>query len=337
MKAATTLALAAFVLLALAGSADARLIEKNFEESFDVGDGVHLHVRHGDGDVTITPWMQDVINVRVRYRADVEMVGWGSEPGFDVEFRSTDDAVYVTGKESGFRVVGFTRIRKHEYSYTISAPPYVTLHLNGDDGDISIEDWNADIECRLDDGDISLTAVSCDRVQLALDDGDVEIMHFQGSLDVRTDDGDITIVDGQMADVMIATDDGDIEVSKSAGSFEIRLDDGDAALRRVSAEHLAMRGDDGNLLVELTNGGAIDINILVDDGDVLVNLVDDVSATLVITMDDGSTEVDLPGIADLVEGRHRVAGRIGEGEGSIRIQTEDGSVWIREATKQHQP
>ncbi len=330
MKAVAALALAGIMLLASAGLADARLtsIEKDFEESVDVADGVRLYLAHGDGDVTITPWNRDVINIKVRYRAEVEMIGWGKEPDFDVEFRSTDDAVYVTGKERDFPVVGYRRMTRHDYSYTISAPPYVTLHLNGDDGDISIEDWNADIECSLDDGDISLAAVSCDRVHLALDDGDVEILHFQGSLDIRADDGDITVFDGQMADVTIAVDDGDIEILESAGSFEIRIDDGDATLRRVSAEHLAMRGDDGNLVVELTNGGAVDIDILTDDGDVSISLGDEISAMLTITMDDGSAKVNLPWIVDLVEGRHRVAGKIGAGEGSIRIQTDDGSVRI---------
>lgn len=330
-KTVAALALAGFVLLVLAGPADARLIEKDFEESFDINEGAHLHVTHGDGDVTITPWKRDVINIKVRYRAEIEMVGWGTEPGFDVEFKSTDDAVYVTGEESGFNVVGYISVRKQEYSYTISAPPYVMLHLSGDDGDILIEDWNADIECSLDDGDISLSEVSCNRVRLVLDDGDVEIMHFQGSLDILADDGDITIFDGQMTDVTIAADDGDIEIVESEGSFEIRLDDGDATLREVSAEHLAMRGDDGSLVVELTNGGAVDIDILMDDGDISVSLVDEVSAMLTITMDDGSAKVNLPGIVDLVEGRNHVSGKIGSGEGSVRIQMNDGTVRIREA------
>ncbi len=333
MKTVAALALAGIVLLALAGPADARLIEKDFEEHFDVSDGVHLHVTHGDGDVTIAPWTRDIINIKVRYRAEIEMIGWGKEPDFDVEFRSTDDAVHVTGKERDFPIVGYRSIRRQDYSYTISAPSYAILHLNGDDGDILIEDWNADIECCLDDGDISLAAVSCDRVQLVLDDGDLEILHFKGSLDIRADDGDITVFDGQMADVLIAVDDGDIEISESTGSFEILMDDGDATLRAVGADHLGMRGDDGNISIELLGGGAVDIDILMDDGDVSLSLEDDVSATVVITMDDGSADIDLPRIVDLVEGEHRVKGRLGEGEGSIRIQTDDGTVRIREATK----
>ncbi|MCK4511343.1 DUF4097 family beta strand repeat protein [bacterium] len=333
MKAVAALALVGVMLLVIAGPADARLIQKDFDESFDVSEGVRLYLTHGDGDVTITPWTQDIINVKVRYRVDVEMIGWGKEPDFDVEFRSTDDAIYVAGKERDFPIVGYRRVQRHEYSYTISAPSYAILHLNGDDGDIVITDWNADIDCRLDDGDISLTDVSCDRVQLELDDGDVEIVRFQGSLKARTDDGDITVFDGQMKDVMMATDDGDIDVSESTGSFEIQLDDGDATLRTVDAEHLRMRGDDGNLVIELVGGGAVDVDVLVDDGDVSLRLRADVSAMLEITMDDGSAKVDLPQITDLVAGEGRVTGRLGDGEGSIRIQTDDGTVRIREATK----
>lgn len=333
MKAVAALALVGIMLLVVAGPADSRLIEKDFEESFDVSAGERLYLTHGDGDVTITPWAQDVINVRVKYRVDIEMIGWGKEPDLDVEFRSTDGAIYVTGKEMDFPIVGYRRVQRHEYSYTISAPSYVILHLNGDDGDILIADWNADIECLIDDGDITLSTVSCDEIQLELDDGDVEIAHFQGSLSIHADDGDITVFDGQMTDVVIAMDDGDINVSESTGSFEILLDDGDVTLREVGAEHIEMAGDDGDITIELTKGGAVDIDILVDDGDVSLRLGDDISGMLIITMDDGSARVDLPQITDLVAGDRRVTGRLGDGEGSIRIQTDDGTVRIREATK----
>ena len=60
-------------LMATAGPAVAEEINREFHQEFDVQPGMKLVLEHGDGDVTVTPWSQDTLDVEVRYRVSS---GW---------------------------------------------------------------------------------------------------------------------------------------------------------------------------------------------------------------------------------------------------------------------
>ena len=53
----------AVMLLALPGAVSAELVEKEFHHSFPVDEETVLHLDHGDGDVTLTPWDWDEVEV----------------------------------------------------------------------------------------------------------------------------------------------------------------------------------------------------------------------------------------------------------------------------------
>ncbi|MBD3348041.1 MAG: hypothetical protein GF400_02450, partial [Candidatus Eisenbacteria bacterium] len=86
MRHATIALLALGLVALLCGQAAAVRIDRDFHESFDVEEGFRLLLRSGDGDVTITPWEKDAIDVTVRYLADINRVGLGDSPDFEVEF-----------------------------------------------------------------------------------------------------------------------------------------------------------------------------------------------------------------------------------------------------------
>ena len=58
-------AVSAALLLATAVPAAGGEIVRDFNESFEVERGWALRLRHGDGDVTITPWDRDVVEITV--------------------------------------------------------------------------------------------------------------------------------------------------------------------------------------------------------------------------------------------------------------------------------
>jgi hypothetical protein len=108
-------------LIAGSGMAAAVEINKEFHQSFDVKEGDSLNLRFGDGDVKIIPWDKNIIDVRVRYRADIDTVGirLGRKQEFDVDFRQTSNTVYVTGKEPSYATIGFHNEKTYEYIYEI--------------------------------------------------------------------------------------------------------------------------------------------------------------------------------------------------------------------------
>lgn len=307
--------------------ATAETIDRDYHETFDVREGVRLDLQHGDGDVTVTPWDKDVIDVKVRYFAEVKSIGFAGEPDFSVDFDQTDDVVRVVGREKiGSGVVIFQSIKEHEYTYTISAPSYVTLEFDGDDGDVSITGWRSDIDCALDDGDVELEDIANATTSVSVEDGDVLIDGLTGELRVSGDDGDVRLVGCSVSTARISVQDGDVSVRDCEGAFEIAVDDGDVSLHELVSERVEVSGEDGDIWLSLAGGDPVDIEVETDDGDITVSLAPELSYAFVITMDDGDAHVDVPNIDEFSKTEHAVSGRAGSGGGRVHLTTADGNV-----------
>ena len=321
------------LVIALAGVAPATAVtvDRDYHETFDVQEGVRLDLRHGDGDVTITPWDKDLIEVRVRYFAEVKRIGFGDAPDFFVDFDQTDEVVRVIGRESiGSSVVLFQSVNEHEYTYTISAPGYVKLELRGDDGDVVVSGWRSDIDCVLDDGDVRLEDIANNSTRVAVEDGDVFIDGLAGGLEIEGDDGGVMLSRCRVADARISIEDGDIIATECRGAFDVSVDDGQVALNGLESEHVEVRGEDGDIEVGLVGSGAVDLEVATDDGDVSLSLSPGLSYAFVVETEDGEMRVDVPGVGDFEQGEHRVSGRVGGGGGRVRVTTADGNVVLRE-------
>ena len=219
----------------------AESIDREFHETFEVSPGARLELIHGDGEVEITPWDKDIIDVHVRYRAEIKGGGVGTEPDFDVEFAQSGPTVTVQGREIGGKGIGIFFNHEYEYAYTIQAPAYVVLDLEGDDGDVAIGGWRGDIEVALDDGDLTLRDIDAGVVRIKGQDGDIEIETLTGPLAIQLDDGDISIRDCDSADLEIRAQDGDVALEGCRGNFDIALDDGDIDVRRASVSKLTVK------------------------------------------------------------------------------------------------
>jgi type 1 fimbria pilin len=332
MRTVIRIAVSCLLIVAACSVASAREIDKDFHETFDVSEGVVLRLDYGDGDATITPWDQDVIDVVVHYRADVKTIGFGKEPDFDVEFKQTDDRVTVSGIEGGFAgVYFFSSMREYEYTYTIKAPSYVRLDLTGDDGDLELSGWRADIECRVDDGDVKFTDVVNGNTEIRIEDGDVRLAKLSGDLVVRGDDGDISVTNSTLSHALFALEDGDVRISDSEGDFDIALDDGDVTLSRVTTSIVDVRGEDGSVDLDIASAADIHINVVTDDGDVTIRLAGGLSFQYLVTMDDGRVDVDIDGSVETDHREHRISGKVGTGGGLVRVSTADGNVELTTA------
>ncbi len=307
-------------------------IKKDFHQSYDVEEGVTLHLRHGDGDVTITPWDKDKVDITVRYRATFRIYGIGSTRDFNVDFRQSGDDIYVTGKERnrGGIVIGVQISGRQEYTYDIKAPDYAELDFHGDDGEVKIEDWAGDISCVIDDGDIRIRNIQSEMIKLRSDDGGIRIQDLVGELYINIDDGDVFLADCQTAECRITGDDGEISLRRCKGSFQLKIDDGDIEFNRVQARSLDIRSDDGDIDISLLKSDRLDVDIISDNGYVIIDLEEGMSATFSLVSDDGRIRVDLPEVENFKKGRHHKSGETYGGWGRIKVRTEDGDITLRE-------
>jgi hypothetical protein len=329
MKALICVMVAAGLALLPATGAMARIVDKDFHRAFEVQAGDRLRLHHGDGDVTVTPWDQDVIDVTVRYHADVKAVGIGDHSDFDVEFRQDGDVVTVMGIEgstTGLYIV--TSVSEYEYTYTIMAPSYVVIESTGDDGALEITGWKADIECRIDDGDIVLSDIENDRTEIYIEDGDARIDGMLSDLLLKGDDGTVNVRESAFSNAIFSVEDGDIRVVDSEGIFDVSIDDGDVIFGRVAADVVDVRGQDGDIDLDLIGEGGIQLSISADDGDVMVRLARGFSFDYLVTMDDGDVSVDLDGGTGIERDEHKVKGTVGDGSGMVRVRIADGDVLL---------
>ncbi len=321
----------ALLLGAGATTVAARQIDKRFHESFDVAPGARLRLTHGDGQVTITPWDREVLDVSVRYSADETRLGWSSEVEFDVVFERDGDEIVVKERDRGGITIGFHSVRNHEYVYTIQAPPWVGLVLTGDDGDVRINGWRAAIELTSDDGDIVLSGIESPRTSLVIGDGELRAAGALGELSVRSDDGDATLEDCTIRSGRIRLDDGDLLLRRCSGDVEVRVDDGRVRIEAHGPGALDIGSQDGDVEVQLHAPGNAALTVQADDGSVDVELAAGVSAAFDVRVDDGRIELALPAARDVESSRHTATGVLGGGGGRIRIRVEDGNVSLREA------
>ena len=316
-------------VLGIAGAALAEDLSREYHETFDVEEGAKLVLRHGDGDVEITPWSTDQLDVQVRYRAKATHVGWSKGSEFKVEFRRDGDAIYVIGHEPKRVSIGISTYREYEYVYEIKAPDYLRLELEGEDGDVEISDWRGSIRMELEDGDVELRNIDSVLTEVALEDGDLEIDRIRGELLIECEDGDIELFDCHSERGRVRAEDGDITIDRCTGNFEITIADGDARLSKLTADDSDIRSSDGTVELALLPSDNLDLNIRVGDGDVVMNLDPAVSARFEFETDDGDIRVHAADVTDLEQSRRRVTGRIGAGAGSIYVRTNDGSVVLR--------
>ena len=188
----------------------AKEVKKDFHKSFDVEKGFTLKLESGDGDVTITPWNKNFLDIEVHYRVDYTSYRLAGDDQFDVDFQEHDKTIHVTGKEKSHTFVGVHIRKQYEYIYTIKAPDYLILDINGEDGSISIENWKGNIECTTDDGDINLTDIDNSQTDLRTEDGDLFLKSLKSDLLIKTDDGDAELTMCEVSRGKITAEDGEI-------------------------------------------------------------------------------------------------------------------------------
>jgi len=323
--------IAVFLLIAsMATTAASKEVKKDYHETFSVAEGHRLRLVHGDGDVTIASWDRDQIDIEVRYHVEYTRVGVGSEPEFEVEFKQENNGVSVIGKEKSTTTVGFSSKKRYEYIYKIQAPAYLRLDLRGDDGDVEIESWQGEVGCSLEDGDITLTDMRVPRTVLELEDGDLLIVGFRGTLDATVEDGDVTLRQFEETECHLELEDGELLIEDYEGDLEVRTEDGDVDVRRMRAANIDIRAADGDVDLDIVPGNKLDLYVTTGDGDVKIDLAKGISATFTVDVSDGRIRLDLPGAQLERKEPDMASGTIGDGDGTIRINSDDGRVTLRQ-------
>ena len=315
-----------FLLLLGISSLAAKEIDKTFNESFKVKQGGVLILEHGDGDVNISTWEKDDLDISVRYKA--ETGGSNAVKDFDVKFKSYGEKIYVSGTEyrDSFFNFGNNYTRHIEYIYEIKAPAYLELDINGDDGSVMIENLSGNLKINLDDGNIILRNIKNKTTDLRLKDGRLDIINLESELYINSDDGDITLENLVLKFGEIDTEDGQIKIISASGPLNLGSDDGDIILNEVSSSEIRIKTEDGDIDLEFNGKKVDDFYITTKDGRVRLYLKEAIDADADLNTDDGRLSFDVADAEIFEDSRRQIRAKIGDGSGRIRISTNDGSI-----------
>ncbi len=316
----------ALISMTILNAAD---FKKEYHEKFNVSKGMVLNLKSGDGDVILTPWGQDEVQVDIVYHANHSGNG-DKDRSFEVEFDLTSRALHIIAHERTGSRFGISSRHIYQYIYDIKAPAYLLLDLDGDDGNMQVSGWENNIEITLGDGDLELSDIKNEETYLRIGDGDLKINKLVSDISIWADDGDVDLSEISATRCRLEINDGTAEMRDISGNYNIRFDDGDVKLKAVKSDQIDIRGKDGRIELELMSAENPDIMLETDDGPVRLFMHADISAELSIETDDGDFSVNLPGETRAKEGRNWYQSQIKDGKGQITIRTNDGSVRVRE-------
>lgn len=249
------------------------MIEKELGHSFDVEPGAVLRLRHGDADVSIKGWERDTVQVVVRYRAEVRAARPDELRDFEVEFEQRGKEILATGREPtapGSAV----DLRVLEYRYLVLAPPWVELDLEGEDGSVKVQDWNAPVALRGEDGSVRIDGLEAPTLSCRGEDASFRLARIRVPwVEVALDDGelDLQLLDAGPLDLSVRGKDAKIAVTLErsiAAAYSIRHDEGSV---RVAAPGDQQASPDGrHVSGQIGDGRGGEIRIEVEDGAVVL-------------------------------------------------------------------
>jgi len=210
-------------------------------------------------------------------------------------------------------------------------------------GDVSVGRIGGKLRVSTSSGDVRVD--ECGETSIEVSSGDVEIGRCVGTLHMRSASGDIRIVECE-GDFDAQTASGDVSLAKANSVVTIKTASGDAYLKEVS--DVTFNGASGSLKIKNLRGV---LNATASSGDIIVTArperlcdyrISTSSGDVVLEIDcacpggfalniqtaNGEISADLPEIDIQKISRNILKGIVGEGKGTIKIQTATGDIEI---------
>ncbi|HUF77126.1 MAG TPA: DUF4097 family beta strand repeat-containing protein [Longimicrobiales bacterium] len=187
-------------------------------------------------------------------------------------------------------------------------------------------------DLRLDSGSGSVTATDITgALEVDTGSGSVRVSRVAGSLHLDTGSGSIEVEDVTGDEVELDTGSGRVRVTDiRAQTFAVDTGSGAVTLERIDSPTVLVDTGSGSVEIELLSDvGRLDIDT--GSGAVIVRAPADLGAMVEIDTGSGGIDMDFPLEVTSVR-RDRVQGRLGDGQGTIRIDTGSGSIRILRAT-----
>ncbi|MBA3496458.1 MAG: DUF4097 family beta strand repeat protein [Gemmatimonadales bacterium] len=193
-------------------------------------------------------------------------------------------------------------------------------------GSVAVTNVDGDLSVDAHDAPVTATGVK-GRLSVDVGSGTVRVTQVEGELDVDTGSGTVDVSRYRGASLSIDTGSGDVtgtdleseELSIETGSGEIRL-------TGITAPRLSLETGSGGISAELRR----DVSALhaeTGSGDVAIRAPAALGATVAIETSSGNIDTDFA-LRVTRRSRDHVVGTIGDGKGTIEIETGSGRITL---------
>jgi hypothetical protein len=310
------------------GDWDGARYEKEVELSAPLSAGSSFAAETRDGSIRVEGVEANDCKMVAKIVAHARTEERAQELAEQVQVRLEPAGAGLKVATEGPRTMGNMR-----YSVSLEAkvPVQTSLTLGTDDGAVRITGVTGAVDARTSDGSIEVEALK-GNVKLRTSDGRITGTRLEaGTLDLHANDGSIKVTDTSAKTCTARTSDGSITLTDvRAESIVANTSDSTIRLERIAAGRVECHTSDGSIHIEFAEYApkAPNVTATTSDGGITFVAPPELSATIDASTDGGSIRTGLP---ITVEGKvgKSLTGRIGDGEGRIRLRTHDASITIR--------
>lgn len=302
-------------------------VKKVEEKSFKMAPGGHISVEGDEGFIKISSWNKPEVNLVMTKRA------WGRSredaeknlKKIEVRINEYDNRLDIKlVKERERKNYSFWDLfdpdtwgehgRSPTVDFELTVPKQINLDLVNDEGDVTVKSIIGDVEIHVDEGDIDISDIEFNELNLAVDEGDidgVDLNNPDGRLGIEVDEGDVLFEDVTVRRLKVECDEGYITIKDlSCNSCNINTDEGDIELDISLDENDRYR-------------------VYADEGNVSFYLPDDPDVKLDLEAEDGSIRSDFEVRISKKDDRRICRDTIGAGNALIEVYTDEGTIYLR--------
>ncbi len=197
---------------------------------YSVQPGGNLILISSNGDITVSSWNQNNVQIVLNVRMDVYTQD---------EARAIVEKLTRGFSQTGSTITVSSEDMRHsgENDYIIKVPSRFNLDLKTAGGDVSIEDVQGNVKAMTSGGDLALAKLSGD-IDVQTSGGDLDFETISGTLEASTSGGDVTAI-GIAAQGSINTSGGDITLEKISGKMKVNTSGGDISLQSIKEDVMA--------------------------------------------------------------------------------------------------
>ena len=234
------------------------------EKKFDVKKGGDLVMENIRGDVQITTWGKNIVQIHETRKMDVytEQEARAVLKDLKSVYRQSDNTVNV-GAEGSFRSYMSSKFK-------IVLPNVFNADVSTKGGDVSIADLNGSAELKTSGGDLDIQRID-GRVNAKTSGGDIKVKMTTKEVYVKTSGGDIDVIDVG-GKVTAKTSGGDIKVKNNKAKVVASTSGGSIELYNVGAE-VEAHTSGGDIIVDGSKGS---LGVSTSGGDIELKNINDV-------------------------------------------------------------